>query len=127
MLTTHRAVEVSVTVIGPRSSDFLLGFMKIVELQEKLLAIARANPPSDQVPYAFEKRILARIASEPMVDLWALWSQLLWRAAAPCVGIMLVMSAWTVVSVDLNGSSEPLARDLEETVLAPLASLEESW
>jgi anti-sigma-K factor RskA len=101
--------------------------MSIIELQKKLLAVARAHSPSDEVPYAFEKRILARITSQPMVDVWAVWSRLLWRAAAPCVGIMLVMSAWAAMSLDLNGNSEPLARDLEETVLAPLASMEDSW
>lgn len=101
--------------------------MDIEELQKKLLAVARANTPGDKVPYAFEKRILARITSEPVVDVWALWSRLLWRAAAPCVGIMLIISIWAMVSLDLNGSSETLATDLENTVLAPLASLEDSW
>ena len=101
--------------------------MNIDKLQKKLLAVARAHSPSDEVPYAFEKRILARITSQPLADAWAIWSRLLWRAAAPCVGIMLVMSVWAIVSLDLNGNSEPLARDLEESVLAPLASLEDSW
>lgn len=101
--------------------------MNIVELQKKLLSVARADLPSDEVPYAFEKRIMARIASEQLMDVWALWGRLLWRAAAPCVGIMLVMGVWAVASLDLNGPSQPLASDLEETVLAPLASLEDSW
>ena len=29
--------------------------MNLAELERKLIAAARANPPSDRVPYAFEK------------------------------------------------------------------------
>ncbi|MBM3835991.1 MAG: hypothetical protein FJ403_22550 [Verrucomicrobia bacterium] len=101
--------------------------MNIEELQKKVLTVARACPPSDEVPYAFEKRIMARIARETMVDLWTLWGRLLWRAAAPCVAIMLMLTAWAAVSLDFNGNSEPIATDLEESVLAPLASLEDAW
>ena len=36
--------------------------MNLAELERKLIAAARANPPSDRVPYAFEKRIMARLA-----------------------------------------------------------------
>ncbi len=101
--------------------------MNIEQLQKKLLAVARSNPPSDEVPYAFERRIMALIADEQAVDVWALWGRLLWRAAAPCVGIMLIMSVWAVASLDFNTPSETLATALESTVLAPLASLEDSW
>ena len=31
--------------------------MNLEPLQKKLLAAARAHPPSDRVPYAFEQRI----------------------------------------------------------------------
>ena len=54
--------------------------MNLSELQQKLIAAARSNPPSDAVPYAFEKRLLARLAGRPVVDNWALWSRALWRA-----------------------------------------------
>ena len=37
--------------------------MNLAELERKLIAAARANPPSDRVPYAFEKRIMARLAA----------------------------------------------------------------
>jgi hypothetical protein len=101
--------------------------MNIVELRKKLLAAARLIPISDAVPYAFEKRIMARIASEPTVDVWALWSRLLWKAAAPCVAIMLVMSVWAAISVDFTNSAETLAADLESTVMAPLDRLQDAW
>ena len=37
--------------------------MNLPKLQEKLLAAARGNPPGDQVPYAFEQRVMARLRS----------------------------------------------------------------
>jgi hypothetical protein len=101
--------------------------MNLDDLQQKILAAARALPQSDHVPYAFEKRIMATLATCPAIDAWALWSRLLWRAAAPCIGIMLVLSAWTVVSGQLGGSSEALAADFERTVWGPLTSINESW
>ena len=101
--------------------------MNADELQKKLFALARALPPSDHVPYAFEKRIMARVAALPVVDVWAVWSRLLWRAAAPCVGIMLVISVWTVVANRSGGAPETLAADYERTVWGPLASLGDSW
>ena len=101
--------------------------MNLDELQKKLFAAARTLPPSDHVPYAFEKRIMARLASRPALDVWMLWSRLLWRAAAPCVAIMVAASIWTLVSTDPKASPETLAADLESTVLAPLTHLEESW
>lgn len=98
------------------------------EQREKLIyAAARALPPSDHVPYAFEKRIMAALSGETPVDPWAVWSRLLWRAAAPCVAIMVAMSLWTVATSAGESTSVPLATDLEQTVLAPLASLSETW
>jgi hypothetical protein len=102
--------------------------MNIADVQKRLLAAARATPPGDAVPFAFEKRIMARIASDALVDAWAIWSWVLWRAAAPCIAIMLAVGVWTALFADPNGSANSLAADLEETVLAPLAQLENnSW
>ncbi len=101
--------------------------MNTDDLQRKILAAARALPQSDQVPYAFEKRIMAHLSARAALDVWAVWSRLLWRAAAPCVGIMLVLSAWTIMSGRLGGPSETLAADFERTVWGPLTSINESW
>ncbi|MBI4661254.1 MAG: hypothetical protein HY735_20725 [Verrucomicrobia bacterium] len=101
--------------------------MNIAELEQQLLAAARSNPPSDGVPYAFEQRVMARITSECLADVWGLWERLLWRAAAPCVGVMLALTVWTLMSTSSNGSSENLAVALENSVMAPLARLEDSW
>ncbi len=100
--------------------------MKTGELEKKLWAAARALPPSEQVPYAFEKRIMAALAAPVAVDVWALWSRLLWRAAAPCVGIMLAVSVWAVLDHSI-GASTSLAVDLDRTVWGPLTSLNDSW
>ena len=100
--------------------------MNIDELRNKLVAAARALPPSDAVPYAFEKRIMAALSAQVPVDVWALWSRLLWRAAAPCVAIMLAVSLWAIVDNSAR-SSTSLAADLDRTVWGPLSSLNESW
>ena len=70
--------------------------MKLDQIIEKLLSTARKNQPSDRVPYAFEKRIMAQIADLPAAeDVWAAWSRLLWRAVAPCTAVAaLTVVAW---------------------------------
>lgn len=100
--------------------------MNSLELQKKLMAVARANPPSESVPYAFEKRVMARILSESVLDVWSFWGRLLWRAAAPCLAIMIAITVWAVVSNGAARSRDTLAVELENTVLAPLARLEET-
>ena len=69
--------------------------MNLDELQKKLLAAAKTNPPADQVPYAFEKRISALLKSRPLEDPLLLWARALWRAAAPCAAIMLLLGVWS--------------------------------
>lgn len=93
--------------------------MKQVELEKKLLAVARANPPSDRVPPAFEKRIMALISVRPVQDLWAAWARSLWYAAAPCVAVMLLFSAWAFYQSKQNQTPTiDLAQQLNSTLLA---------
>src|SRR5581483_9153776 len=47
--------------------------MNLSELRQKLIAAARANSPADSVPYAFEKRILARLTGRPEADPLDFW------------------------------------------------------
>jgi len=101
--------------------------MNLTELQRKLLAAARANPPADTVPYAFEKRILARLAEAPAMDAWALWNRVLWRAAAPCVALCLTLSVWSYFARTDATAPDVLAADLEDAVLAPFDNLGDSW
>ena len=92
--------------------------MNLAELERKLMAAARANPPSDRVPYAFEKRIMARLAARPMSDGWELWGRALWRAASPCVAIMLLLGAWSLFTPQASAPATDLSQDLEQTLLA---------
>jgi hypothetical protein len=104
--------------------------MNLVELQRKLMAAARANPPSDRVPFAFEKRILARLPARWATDEWALWARALWRATAPCLAVMLLLGAWSLFS---RAGSPPLAdlsQEFENTVLAavePAPTTDSLW
>ena len=92
--------------------------LNLAELNRKLIAAARANPPSDQVPYAFEKRITARLKAPVTLDDWAVWSSALWRAAAPCVAITLLLSAWSVFAPAAHSPVTDLSQDFENTLLA---------
>ena len=94
--------------------------MNLADLQKKLMAAARANPPSDVVPYAFEKRIMARLTARPAEDPWLIWGVALWRGAAACV--VLSILAVVLVSGSADGSD-----DLESTVFAAAQDLSETW
>jgi peptidoglycan/LPS O-acetylase OafA/YrhL len=92
--------------------------MNLFELKKKLLAAARRNPPSDRVPYAFEKRIMAHLAAQPLLDAWAFWVRGFWRAVGPCVAVMMLLGAWTFFSPAEKPSSNNLSQDFENTLLA---------
>ena len=89
--------------------------MNLEQLQRKLLAAARANPPGDGVPYAFEKRIMARLMATAPHDVWAVWSRALWRAAAPCVALALLLGVFHAVAPGRN----PGADNMEVAVTSP--------
>jgi len=93
--------------------------MHVVELYRKLIAAAKAETLSERVPFAFEKRIMARIASM-RPDKWAFWAGALWQAAAPCVLIMLLLSAWAALAPAPNHASD-FSQDFDNTVLAAAA------
>jgi hypothetical protein len=103
--------------------------MKPSELQTKLMAAARSHPPQDHVPYAFEKRIMARIAAATPLNPWALWGRPLWRAALSCVAITVVCGLWSLASAQKAASSnDSFAQDFERTVYASLNQhVEDSW
>ena len=101
--------------------------MKLENLRQHLIAVARLATPSDAAPHAFETRVMARILEQAAADIWSLWGRLLWRGALPCVAIMLLAGAWSLTSANLNNSSDNLDADLEDAVLAPLASLHDTW
>jgi hypothetical protein len=92
--------------------------MNLVELQKKLMAAARADTPGDQVPYAFEKRIAARLADCGAPDTLALWGGGLWRAAVSCVAITLLFGAWAVLNPTTAATTGDLSQNFENTLLA---------
>ena len=89
--------------------------MNLAKLQETLLAAARANPPSDRVPYAFEKRIMARLAARPELDAWTVWARMLWRAATPCLGVTVLLVGLAFMTGGLQGNQVSLGEGLEAT------------
>ena len=92
--------------------------MNIAELHKKLLAAARANPPGDHVPYAFEKRVTALIAARTATDPLALWVRELWRAAVACAAIALLLGAWAFFNPQAPTRADDLSQNLENTLLA---------
>ena len=93
--------------------------MNLAELERKLIAAARANPPSEAVPYAFEQRILARLRERPAYDATAFWARSLWRAAVSCLAVVLMLGAFTWLTPAGDGV-ESLSQEFESTVLAPV-------
>ncbi len=104
--------------------------MNLEPLRKKLLAAARANPPEDRVPYAFEKRIVARLASQSVADGSALWARALWRAAVPCVALTIVLAtlSFTLVSPDSTttvATNDDVSQQFEAALLAPVDQWED--
>lgn len=92
--------------------------MQLEQLKRKLVAAARAHPPSDRVPYGFEKRVMARLLEVGVPDVWILWSQALWRAAIPCVLILIFCGLWTARTTQAGATD--LSQQIENTVLGEL-------
>ena len=92
--------------------------MNFVELQRKLIAAARANVPGDRVPYAFEKRVMALLASRVAPQNLDLWVRGLWRAAVSCVAVALLCGAWSLFTPKITTSSTDLSQEFENTLLA---------
>jgi hypothetical protein len=92
--------------------------MQLDSLKQKLIAAARQDAPSDRVPFAFEKRIMARLAGAGVPDGWILWSRALWRAAIPCLLIVVFSGLWSV----RHSFEHPqdLSQQIEDTVLSEL-------
>jgi hypothetical protein len=94
--------------------------MNLDDLQRKLIAAARANPPTDAVPLGFERRVLGTLKHMVPTDYLTCWAHALWRAAAPCVGLALLLIAWSFLSSPspVATASSDLSQDFENTVFA---------
>ena len=91
--------------------------MDLKNLYRKVIAAARGQAPDQRVPYGFEQRITARLKGCAILDEWALWARVLWRAAVPSIAVMLLLIAWSVSAPGGNGASNDLSLDLENTLL----------
>jgi hypothetical protein len=100
--------------------------MNLWSLKEKLIAAARSNPPGDQVPYAFEKRVMAHLADPPKTDEWTWWARALWRGAAACALVALLSSAWSFLPLTGHQTANGGA-DLEDTVLDSVNGADGTW
>ena len=96
--------------------------MKTDALYQRIMAAARKIPADERVPYGFEKRIMAHLPQTPAVDALAFWARGLWKAAVPCLGIMLLVSAWS-----LYAGGNDFQTDLELAITEPLQTLELDW
>lgn len=92
--------------------------MNLVELQRKLIAAGRSEPVSERVPYAFEKRVMARLVSVPVIEPAAAWARALWRAAASCAAITVLLTLWSFYEPAAASSGTNLSEEIENTVLA---------
>jgi len=92
--------------------------MNLTELQKKLIAAGRLKAPDESVPYAFEKRITALIAARAGGDQWLFWARGLWRAAASCVAVAVVIGAISLFLPGTPDNSNDLSQDFENTLLA---------
>ena len=92
--------------------------MDLAKLQQKLIATARANPPGSQVPYAFEKRVMARLPARAAFDLGTLWARALWRGALVCLALMVLLSLVSFILPPGKSPSNDLTQDFEKTMLA---------
>jgi len=95
--------------------------MDLAKLHAKLIAAARANPPADQAPYAFEKRVMAQLRAHAAEDFWALWGKALWRSAVACLVIAVGLSVW---SLQANGEAD---HDFDSAMVSAAEPLVDSW
>ena len=91
--------------------------MNLVELEQKLIAAARLNPPDDRVPYAFEKRVTALLAARA-ADRWRFWTRGLWRAAVACMALAVVCGTVSFFMPPASDNGNDLSQDFENTLLA---------
>jgi len=101
--------------------------MNLDNLQTKLIAAARAAQPSEQVPYAFEKRVMARLTESVRVDLLGAWSAALWRAAIGCVAVAVLSGALSVWNSHHHSTEGDLSQEFETAVFASVSSTDEAW
>jgi hypothetical protein len=85
---------------------------------ERFLKFARNLPGNEHVPYAFEKRIMARIRELLTPAPLAFCSRMLWRAVVPCFGVMILAA--------LFSTKEPTAAFIDQATFDPAETMTET-
>ncbi len=102
--------------------------MNLEQMRKKLIGAARNMPPSEHVPHAFQKRIMARIGRATPLSCWALWARPLWGAAVSCVALTLLCGAWSLAATSRAGNSDTFSQDFERTVFSSVSQrIEDAW
>tara|TARA_Y100001968_G_scaffold253709_1_gene239419 strand:+ start:1089 stop:1532 length:444 start_codon:yes stop_codon:yes gene_type:complete len=98
---------------------------------ERFLRFARNLPDNERVPYAFENRIMAQIHDLLLPDPLTHWTRMLWRAAVPCLTVMML--AMLLSEKEPADTSPSLTvdqfnfADFETVMLASFDDLELTW
>ncbi len=98
---------------------------------ERFLKFARNLPGNEHVPYAFEKRIMARLRELLTPDPLTHGSRMLWRAVAPCLGVMLLAVLFSAGEPSDTSTVQTVGQlesaDFETVMLASFDDLELTW
>ncbi|HUS36047.1 MAG TPA: hypothetical protein VM680_11915 [Verrucomicrobiae bacterium] len=84
---------------------------------EEFVKLAREMRRDEQVPYTFEKRVMANLSTPITADALTQWAGALWRAVAPCVAITAI--AALVSFSQATETPSDLDAALENAVLTP--------
>ncbi len=100
--------------------------MDLEKIIDRLFESARHQPVSERVPYAFEKRIMARLKVEKAVDPLTFWSRALWKAVAPCMAAACLVAG----IASFSGPKAPpgnLSLSFENSVIYSGSFFSEVW
>jgi len=108
--------------------------------EERFLKLARNIPVTEQTPYTFEKRIMTMVRDWRTENPFTIWSRVLWRAVAPCMGIMILTALMSFNHGEPTTDSQSLlskdnteenfeidTTDFETVMLASFDDLEYTW
>lgn len=102
--------------------------MNLPDLHHRLLEAARIDRPSEAVPYAFEKRVMALLTSaSARVDPWTALLRPLWCGAAACAALALMLQLGLHPFPADPAEDGAFSNGVEETLLAPAGDLELPW
>jgi hypothetical protein len=99
----------------------------LTELERKLLAAARRAPLREETPYAFEQRVMRRLLTAEVQEVWSQGIRVLWQSAGASLAIAACLGAWLIAFPFPEGAGGSLADALDQEVYAELAAGFESW